>query len=480
MKKLKRALLILPLAALSLSSCDKWLAIKPADRIVEENVFNSEAGFLSALNGVYTDLTKSDLYGSALSYEFIEILAQQYSIRAANTDYTETANYSYTSKYTKERLEKIWDASFKTILNCNKIIENGKDKESLIPSKSLALFIGESLALRSFLHFDMLRLFGPIYKNNSGQKSIPYINHISVSASPLLTAEEAAHQILADLDRSESLLKSSDPIIAGGPQTDIIEDADNTERFRTLRFNYYAVLALKARVYLYIGDKPNALKYAKMIINDPNRETYFPFVKHTEILGNSTNTDRVFSTEVLFAFYTNGRNDIFQRYFNPESATASSLLIPRSGNIATLFAGEENDYRNYPIWKNSSLEANAVYSSKHKKGETVALYRNNIMPLLRLSELYLIAAEAESSEQQAYVYLNKLRNQRGLGEVSNNLTARLRSEYTKEFFGEGQLFFYYKRNNITPLRSGISNNNITMTPARYTPLLPDSENRYRD
>lgn len=480
MNNIQKIALIIPLLSLSLTGCEKWLGIKPADRIVEENVFNNESGIQSSLNGVYNDLLKSDLYGQALGSEFIEILAQQYSIRPTNTNFTEVSNYSYTTVYTKGRLERTWNAAYKTILNCNKIIENTEKNKNQFSNQTLKLILGESIAIRSFLHFDMLRLFGPIYKTSKTLKSIPYVNQVSVSASPLLSAEDAINAIITDLDKAEQLLKEVDPIITDGPLNTVEPGQDNTLRFRSLRFNYYAVLALKARAYLYAGDNANALKYAKLIIDDPQRSNFFPFVNHTEILSNVANTDRVFSTEIIFGMYNTGRNTIFQNYFNPDAAQATNLLIPRAGNIATLFAGEESDYRNFPIWKSSNQEANAAYSMKFRSGDNTTLYRNNIMPLIRLGEMYLIAAETETDTQKAYSYLNKLRNQRGLLDISDNLLGRIRNEYIKEFFGEGQLFFYYKRNATTPLRNGISNNNITMNTTRYVPQLPESEIKYRD
>lgn len=480
MFKIKKLTLLLSLSIFSFTSCESFLDVKPSDRIVEENVFNNESGYISALTGVYNELLSTDLYGASLGSEFIEILAQQYNIRPANTNYTDVANYRYTTSYTKDRLERIWNASYKTILSCNKIIENVNKNNVQLAPKSKALIKGESLAIRAFLHFDLLRLFGPIYKNSPEAQSIPYVNTISVSASPLAPANDLAQKVLTDLNQAENLLLESDPILELGPQNTVIEAVDNKDRFRTLRFNYYAVLALKARVYLYIGDKTNALKYAKMVIDDVKRETYFPFVKQTDIIGNETNPDRVFSTEVIFGLQHAARNTIYQNYFNPEGTQTANLLIPKPSKISSLFSGEDNDFRNFPIWKSSPIEVNAVYSMKFRAGETSTLYRNIVMPLIRLGELYLIAAEAETNEQEAYAYLNKLRNQRGLANISDNLINRIRNEYIKEFFAEGQLFFYYKRNNITPIQSGINNNNLAMTIARYVPALPDSEIRYRD
>ena len=62
-------------------------------------------------------------------------------------------------------------------------------------------------------------------------------------------------------------------------------------------------------------------------------------------------------------------------------------------------------------------------------------YYNEKIPLIRLGEMYLIAAEATGDVS----YLNKLRNTRGISRT-NNVGAldvkALESEYSKEFFAE--------------------------------------------
>ncbi len=477
MKSIKNSLLII-FISFCLISCSKWLDVIPADRIVEEQVFDSQTGFYSALNGVYLDLLNSNLYGASLGPEFIEILAQQYNIRPANVDFTTAINQQYTNDFPKRKLQGIWNASYRSILNCNKILENVANKSALLQPDAAAIIKGESLALRAFLHFDLFRLFGPVYKTNPENLSIPYMEKVGVSVSSLLPANQLVEKVLNDLTQAEQLLLSADPIIQNGPLNSVVEGLNNEGRYRTLRFNYYAVLALKARVYMYSGDKINALKYAKIVIDAPDMGTHFPFITHTQVLGNSKNPDLTFSTEVLFGLLNTSRNNLFTSYFNPD-ATVNNLLIPRPGTVTALFAGEESDYRNFPIWKISPLEPNAVYNTKYKAGEDLTLFRNNLMPLIRLGEMYLIAAESETNTPEAYNYLNVLRNKRGLIAVSDGLLTRISNEYKKEFFGEGQLFFYYKRNFTTPLKSGITGNNITMTIARYVPLLPDSEIQYR-
>lgn len=477
MKNIKN-ILVIAIIATSFISCDKWLDIKPADRLVEESVFNSEPGFLSAITGLYMDLQSHNSYGAALGGEFLDVLGQQYNIRPTNYDMGEVAQYFYTAEYPKTRLENIWDQAYRNILNTNKIIENVDKSSGILGKKSQGIFKGEALALRAFLHFDMLRLFGPIIQEDPDAASIPYMDHIDVSAEKLLSASEVIEKILIDLTASESLLKEFDPIIEQGPLSVVEEGIDNEGRFRTLRFNYYAVLALKARVYLYAGDKANALKYAKMVIDAPSRAEFFPFVKHTDLLGDVRDADRVFSTEVLFGLYNTSRNTMYTRSYSPEGA-GINILLPRTGSIEELFAGDESDYRKDPIWKSSSLVGGELYSMKYAVGETSTLFRNNMMPLIRLSEMYLIAAECEPNSALAYTYLNTLRNNRGLIDINDDLEIRIEKEYKREFYSEGQVFFYYKRNNVTPIKSGVTGANVVMNAAKYVPGLPDSEKRFR-
>lgn len=64
---------------------------------------------------------------------------------------------------------------------------------------------GELLALRAFLHFDMLRLFGPIYKEDPSALSIPYNESVKIMNLPLLPADSIVHnKIMRDLDEAEN------------------------------------------------------------------------------------------------------------------------------------------------------------------------------------------------------------------------------------------------------------------------------------
>ena len=96
-------------------------------------------------------------------------------------------------------------------------------------------------------------------------------------------------------------------------------------------------------------------------------------------------------------------------------------------------------------------------------------------PAIRLSEMYYIAAECsfDQSPSTALGYLNTVRAQRGIG---NPLTDSTKTQFLtdllkdarKEFFGEGQIFYMYKRLNT----SIVGSSGIIIPPSDSIFVLP--------
>ena len=104
---------------------------------------------------------------------------------------------------------------------------------------------------------------------------------------------------------------------------------------------------------------------------------------------------------------------------------------------------------------------------------------SNHMPLIRLSEMYYIMAEAVGLKKSA-AYINAVRNARGIGMVYNvdseSLTEEgrveeLRKEYEKDFFGEGQYFYFLKRHNLKTFPRSV----VAEMYNYYVFPLPDAE-----
>ncbi len=472
------------------AGCSDFLDVQPKDKQSEEQLFATRGGFYTATNGIYNKMASSYLYGSNLSYGLVDVISKRYIPLSTSTYLTALANFNYTESTVETQLSNTWTEAYNTILNCNVVIENVDKSSGVLTEQEAKVLKGEMLAVRAFLHFDMLRLFGPVYKNKSDVESIPYNESSKISVLPLLTADSIIHdKILRDLDEAEKLLEGNDPIIEEGPMASLEGDQEVYLRYRQLRFNYYAVQALKARVYLYAGDKTNALNAARKLLTDTKVSEHFPAVDPNKLLANQNNPDRVFSTEVLTGIYKKNRKDIYTSYFDSEQA-GSNFLQPRADFVdGSLFANATQDYRFQTWWQ--------VASGIGVKGHTFIKYKGIdkpdsededseyfyavFMSLIRLSEMYYIAAESETTLVNKYGWLNQIRVKRGLPELpvtsEDDLMKNLRFEYLREFLGEGQIFFMYKRLyiNIDKDENGFNTSTYGGTEARYVLPMPSGE-----
>lgn len=222
-------------------------------------------------------MASTALYGKNLSYELVDVISKRYAPLQSNTYLTALSTFDYTEASVQTGLSNTWTEAYNTILNCNVVLDNLEKSDGVLLPAEYRMLKGEMLALRAFLHFDMLRLFGPVYKLHPEMESIPYNESSRVSALPLLTADSVLHEkILRDLDEAERMLVDSDPVIEGGRMASQEGDEDVYLRYRQLRMNYYAVLALKARVYLYAGEEAKALAVARELLTDSKVDELFP------------------------------------------------------------------------------------------------------------------------------------------------------------------------------------------------------------
>ena len=101
-----------------------------------------------------------------------------------------------------------------------------------------------------------------------------------------------------------------------------------------------------------------------------------------------------------------------------------------------------------------------------------------------MGEMYLIAAECASSLDESTTWLNTLRNHHNCfsAEVtSENLASYIEMEYRKELLGEGQMFFYMKRNALETIPNGLKETGtMSMELGDYVFPLPDGETSMRE
>ncbi|KIO74607.1 hypothetical protein TH53_25445 [Pedobacter lusitanus] len=462
----------------SLCGCKKYLDVKPEDKILEEQVFTSRTGINNALNGLYINLTKNNLYGDNLTLSTVDILAQRYNVSSSHKLY-QLSIYAYADKSSMDKIDEIWTNAYVTILNANAFVENVNKYKGVLDATSDSLFQGEAIGIRAMLHFDLLRLFGPVYNSaDSVKTSIPYYQQSKTTVNDLLPANKVLDLVTADLSRAENLLKK-DPVITSGVLPGSLQDGGDFLRNRNYRMNYFAVKALQARVNLYRGNKTAALQAAQVLISNADK---FKWTTTANALNEKINPDRIFSTEMIFGVQNTQLYSNYQNEFDP-ALEDSKILAAIPGRLTTVFEANENDYRYNLNWV---VPANGgkTYRTFYKYADVIDKTKpfRSAIPLIKISEMFYIAAESSSDQVQALTYLNKVRNNRGLLSLTAAaaLSKELQKEYQKEFYGEGQLFYYYKRNKITTIPNGSSGSgNITMSAANYVLPLPLSETQYR-
>ena len=462
-------------------SCDSWLEVKPYDKISEGELQKSEEGYQKMLNGIYIDLNSDALYGQSLSVEMIEVMGGAYAIGTDNSvwgNYKDLSNYQYGTEYWRNRLDQTWNKAYALILNCNKILENIDQNQGLFTGGNYYAVKGEALALRAMLHFDMLRLFGPVYAKDSDKKAIPYYNKQTNSPEPILTAKEVAEKVVADLEEARILL-ANDPVKTEGTLMSGSQDGtSNFMRYRALRLNYYAVEALLARVNLYMGNKTEAFKYATDVIKTAD-QGIFPFVDKSLVIGSPADPDRIFSSEVLFALTNTSRSKIHKNFYDP--SRLPNYVFRMDDNLmsnivyggAATTGGYQDDYRYRANWIATGSNR---YFYKYSDMVANGSIQNTMIPMIRLGEMFLIAAESQSDNLANGVQnVNALRRNRGVANLQTLTPDLLKYEYIRELYGEGQLFYLYKRLNSDIITSSNANKNPKASDLIFVVPLPDSE-----
>lgn len=471
--------IFLLLVPVILGSCTNWLEVKPNDRISEDATFSTPQGFELALNGVYVDLNKSNLYGQALTWDFVEIMAQRYAIPSTSTYNIEAMLFHSNAEEVKVRVSRIWQQAYSLIANINLILKNCEEHREVISDEYYRLIKGEALGLRALLHFDLFRLWGPVYTAEAEEKeSIPYYTHFALVAQPKLSAKAFMTQVTDDLKEAAGLLEE-DPIkTAASPlKADV---ANPFFGYRALRMNYYAVRLLAARAYLYMNDRENAYQAAKEVVDV--QEALFPWTNN-EQLAMQDNPDRMFSSELVFALQNSKRKSVFTDHFDTDNLKLGTLLVPLQTVIEERIFNEFDDIR-YKMWLSDNVTIEGGSYKKFLKYQAIAdtLY-NQLIPMLRVSEAYYIVAECEGAKDESagLAWLNKVRNARSLESQrwSMYYERTLESEYMREFFGEGQLFFFYKRRNSEFMPYAYDPElDLKVEASDYVLRIPDEESKY--
>ena len=259
MKKLKYILIIFCFTLYY--SCDSFLDVRPEGEVVNNELFKNAEGFEDAIYGVYSTLAGPSYYGRTMTYYFNDILSQYFFHDYPGDVTLKICNFGYKDAEVRPTIDQIWGGMYKCISYVNNILENleGHDDSSL---PLYNVYKAECLALRGFMHFDILRLFCENIVNNPSAQGIPYVDKYDLTVSPFLSAEAAYGRIIDDLKTAEGIM------LKNGEYFDNADQQNNEFlKDRQIHMNLYAVQGMLARVYWMKGDLKTAAGYAQKVLD---------------------------------------------------------------------------------------------------------------------------------------------------------------------------------------------------------------------
>lgn len=460
---------------LSLSSCNSWLDVELENKVDDDKLFSSAQGFKEALAGVYSEMSKSSLYGKSLTMEYLDLLASYYSYTGVASTYEYWKDYNYENSGVKSSIASIWQRLYHNIGQANSILEWADKKASILTEEEYNQFRGEALGLRAYMHFDLYRLFAPDVKRLPKADGIPYNKQFGVSLPPMYSCEETMQLIINDLLEAERCL-ANDPITKVVPYeivsvkedggTIIDADAKDAADQYVARINLYAVKAMLARAYQARGEYTKAIEKANEVINSGK----FRLLEFSSIDQSETSVDKLFSDEHVFALRNRelGNYSTALHHTKVSGGVTSFAPLPFD-NVASMYESNNDDVR-YAKWFDLGS------FTKFLSDSTNVYYPK--MAMIKLSEMYLLVAECSyhKNPAQSLKSINELRNHR----IRNNqewtsiTQSYIFDEMKREYVGEGQMWYVYKRNNLNLPGNNISGG-IMADDKYYVFPLPDAE-----
>lgn len=441
--------------AASLSSCvNDWLDVAPSDGTDADAALTSSSDLDAARTGMYKALKGNssfvDYYGQQF-FVYGDVHAgddyQYNNIGGSNrASFYYDMNYQTASEFNTSTVS--WQSPYVVIGRANRIIaaaEGGKLSDAVEAKAKIEQYAAESKVLRALAHFDLVRIYGKPYTEDQGASlGVPLVTEVLESnAKPARsTVAEVYAQVVKDLTEA------------------ISSNALATET-KPGYVSVWGAKAILSRVYLNMGDYANALSVAEDIIKKSGaalwtRDQYLKawdastpneseFLFRLNVAGSDDNND------------LNGIGNLQQRDGYKEMVATKKFV--------DMLTSDPKDVRNdmfLPATAPKEVETygtNKVFLNK-LRGQGGNLRNVTIVPIIRLSEVYLTAAECafrNNDKTKAVEYLNDLVKNRTTTEASlatvDNITLdRILIERRKELIGEGQRYFDALRNNETITR----------------------------
>ena len=402
---------IIAIAGVVLTSCS--LDINQPDYILDQDVLKTVDDANLVIIGAYGQMPSSG------PIEISSRIADDNRIAESNTGQGKQIHTWGINSGTNEASSN-WAVRFRPILNVNKLFESINSLEVKTEEDELRLkqYEAEGYAIRAYMHFELLRLYGE-FTNLNSPYGIPYITKSGIDTPKRLNVADSYDKIEADLLSALKLMPES-----------------FDDKFRITKD---AIRAMLSRLYFYKKDYDNAIKYSSELISTMQLNS----------IGTYANLwDDTDYTEVIFALQkVHGDGAIGSLYTN----SAGQIMFHPSYGIINVVSQNPEDVRNGVIYKMRAEDGEFVVA-KYLGTETDPGLNN--VKLFRLSEQYLIRAEAYARTGNLVASANdynKLRENRipgYLDEVFNSKNValnRILTERRIELAFEGHRWFDLRR-----------------------------------
>lgn len=431
MNKIKLISIVLLLAFTGVACDSDFLTVYPSDQLTTETAIIDVEGAYAALYGAYDGLQAQNSYGQLL-FTLPDVKGGDMQPTGAGDSRTQPL-YSFNNRTPDNGPSGIWTRTYNTLNRINSLIvafDNGQVEDATQAEENTIL--GQAYALRALCHFDIVRLYGvPYAKDPSAWGAIIVDKPVPSADKPLRsTVEETYSFITTDLNTAIRLLEG------------------NRERMDGY-INYWAAKALLARVSLYKGDWDTAFDMSKDVI-DSGIYSLIP----TDGYVDSWN--QAFTTESIFSVVNTADDNLTRESLSSISRPTEYGEIVVSTAWLDLMNEDPDDVRLKLIFDDKTEQPGWCMKYPGRDGNNFVTN----LPLIRLSDVYLIGAEAalkKSSRDQtaANKYLNDIRL-RANPDAQNVIATEemVIRERRKELVHEGHRFYDVMRLGLTVERTG--------------------------
>ncbi len=481
---MKQAIAFLILTV-TLFSCNDLLDID-AENSLSGDVLTDQASIEKALNGAYYNLfgmndgaDGGELLGG--DFKLIATLLTRQVNLEVSWDETNAPGYEdFVRKSilkTNIRVEANWRRGYETINIVNDILAN---LDNVSDANARARIEGEALAIRGILYFEMVRLWGPQYDGTANDPAIPLITEPITSVDDIGTPVKATvsavyTQVEADLAAASAALQ---PL-----------GTNNN------RISYYACQAYLAKVAMQKNSYTEAEGFLNNVIGGPFTLEDRPF----EAFANASNSSGdILGVQQTASSNTGVNTTGLSAFFSSFNDFGSTFRIQPTSLNSTFLANNprfsDADHRaNIDSVSNSADEVDSLYYLDKVNTNSISsskyLRSTDVIPLIRLAEMYLDRAES-IFEQDPFTIdpaalsdLNEIRTRAGLSELfvadfagdADRFYDSIIVERNRELLYEGVIFHDLKRQAANGLSVRITNSNLDPLDDRFILPIPQSE-----